>query len=263
MRLIKLSKWDGESARFAGEHCSQNPYLPIDADTYGVTGKNVDAWKYIDESGATSVLAYRYYNSFQLLSGHRVDCDALRSLLDLFSGWRPEMIQGPCSLLESVDELLPQYCLTVGRLYEYSNTQAQTSNEVELASNGDFLEIAELICADEEIGIHYSPELLSRQFAERARLQGCRNMVLRRGGKIVAHMATYGEADRLAVLGGLKAGTGAKKGDGALVLDGLAQAVACSGKRPFLYCYIEHLWPWYEARGWQYVSDIAKLEPID
>ena len=169
------------------------------------------------------------------------------------------MVQTSYGAAAALATVLADYSLSEGWVMRADGTQVSDSAAVR-ATEADYPEIARLICGDEEIGKHYDVGALVAQLCERERLQGCRSLVIRDGEGIAAHMATYAESDDVAVCAGLKARPGAEKGVGARVLSSLAVEVAARGLTPLLYCYIEPLWPWYEAHGWEKASHVAKLE---
>ena len=263
---FKISNiWSDNALLFVESHWKQNPYVLIDLQTYGCDGEHVESWIISGEGDAVQAVLYRYYNGIQIVSDPE-NVELIAPLIvQLISIAKPEMIQVPSFLANYLMDGLDCYRHSCGFIMSRidSSQTLMGDGSVTMATSNDFAEIAHLVCSDEEIGQHYSPQLLASQLEERVSVQGCRSMVVRRNGRIVAHMSTYGESSSLAVLGGLKTGHGALKGDGSKVLSALAASVCDSGKTPLLYCYIEALWPWYEKLGWKKTSSIVKFERRD
>lgn len=258
MNVKKVACWDEGLRRVLEGQRVENPYALIDALTYGFEGDNVACWEVFDESRLEAVV-YRYYDGLQVVfcgqAGHR----AIRAVATLVEKMDPSMVQTSYSAAAELATVLADYSLSEGWVMRADGTQVPDPAAVR-ATEADYPEIARLICGDEEIGKHYDVSALVAQLCERERLQGCRSIVIRDREGIAAHMATYAESDDVAVCAGLKARPGAEKGVGARVLSSLAVEVAARGLIPLLYCYIEPLWPWYEAQGWEKAFHVAKLE---
>ena len=262
MKFDISNTWNDEAHRFVEAHWMQNPYVLIDLQTYGFSGDHINSWIVRGENGAVYAVLYRYYNGIQVVSDSQYLDQIALPIAQLICKAKPEMVQVPSFLATYLKDRLDCYRDSQGFVMTWTNPSptSMENTQASLASSRDFAEIAELVCSDSEIGQHYSPQLLASQLEERVSIQGCRSMVVRRDGRIVAHMSTYGESSDLAVLGGLKTGQGAIKGDGSKVLTALAASVSESGKTPLLYCYIEALWPWYEKQGWDKTSPVVKFE---
>lgn len=175
-------------------------YLYIDIMNYGVCSENMKVW--IDMEGEEmSLVVMKYYDSFQIYSRQsELDSTAVAELLKKYP---VAMISGRRDLMEQLAKECPDYKATYGVVFvmdRYRNMQAKT--EILRATEADAEEIAELICSDDELGRHYTVEGLATQLRDRIGTGTGRSYIIRENGVIVAHTATYAEAEGIAVVSG-------------------------------------------------------------
>lgn len=175
-------------------------YLYIDIMNYGVCSENMKVWMEEDAEGL-SLVVMKYYDSFQVYS-HKALCDTA-PIVELLQQFPVSMVSGRRDIIEQLERECADYQATYGVVFVMDRYRAmRTDVEVVLAAEADVLEIAELICSDAEIGGHYTVENLAAQLAERIRTGTGRSYIIRENGAIVAHSATYAEAEGIAVVGG-------------------------------------------------------------
>ncbi|MBE5884353.1 MAG: hypothetical protein E7291_08080 [Lachnospiraceae bacterium] len=177
-------------------------YLYIDIANYGVCSEHMKVWLEEDADSRELILVVmQYYDSFQIYS-HRTSCN-IAPVAELLKEHSVAMVSGRSDIIKQLVQECEAYRATYGAIYIMDRYRAMQSEvEVLLATENDTTEIAELICADEEIGGHYTVENLSAQLAERIRTGTGRSYIIRENGVIVAHSATYAEAEGIAVVGG-------------------------------------------------------------
>lgn len=175
-------------------------YLYIDIMNYGIATENMQVW-FKEKDGEISLVVMKYYDSFQIYSAaDTFDAEAVAKLLKEYPVM---MVSGKKSMIEQLEKQCPDYETTYGAVFLMDRyRQIESPVEITEATAADTLEIAELICTDNEIGGHYTPEGLAAQLAERIDTRTGRSYIIRHAGKIVAHSATYAEADGIAVVGG-------------------------------------------------------------
>ena len=250
-------------ATFLAEDIFQNVYLYIDSQIYGFSCDYVHTDILENSAGIVAVL-YRYYDSLQIFTCCQLSDTDLEQISRYIVSNRFSMISGSKECIEDLAKL-------VGLGYKYANgfvlvndsCSVQLSGITEFATTAECSEIAELICTDSEIGGHYNANDLAKQLEERMLHRGCRNVVLKKDGKIVSHAATYAESDRIAVIGGLITDDSCRGcGLARKVLADLTFAVKEEGKAPVLFVFKEGLLRWYEKYGWKIASECGKLEMI-
>ena len=175
-------------------------YLYIDVMNYGIASDNMKVW-IEEEQGGLVWVAMKYYDSFQLYS-HREQLN-IEGIAELARKYPVAMISARKSLIEQLAGKLDGYKTDYGVVYLMEKyIKIRNPKKVELAREEDAREIAGLICSDEELGGHYTVDNLTAQLAERIRTRTGRSYIIRDQGKIVAHSATYAEAEGIAVVSG-------------------------------------------------------------
>ncbi len=247
----------------------QNPYLYIDANTYGLAGNHIHTYL-VRQEGKIRLLIYRYYNSFQLLvnSAALPAETVLKEVAQFIQSHQPVMISGITPLITRLKTYLPAYGQTDGHLFKYRaipKKTAGTSSSFRWAHTPqEFERLASFITSDLDIGSHYTVEQLTEQLLERHEKYGCQNVFLERDGRVIAHLGTYACYKNLAVMGGLLIDPCLRgKGLGREVMTFLSeQCMERFGQQPVLYCYKPTLFNFYHTCGYQQIYDCSKLELI-
>lgn len=177
-------------------------YLYIDICKYGLDNPNMKVWYDTDTNGINLVVM-KYYDSIQVYS--HVDTWDADQVCELINKEHTSMVSGQKRIIEKI---YPQYEDAYKIEYGYvfrmtSYREFENVETIETATIEDTHEIAELICSNESIGGYYEVQNLAQQLAERMETGIGRNLLIRKEGKIIAHIATYAEYNNIAVTGGL------------------------------------------------------------
>ena len=194
----------------------ETPYLKIDYETLGVAGSDISCGA-VQLGDVYRLVVYRYHSGGHIVADDGVSDSMIQGAASWICSQRLDMVQCNRAIASALLPFLGSYSLVPGVVMRAPKA-ASASGMARRASREELLSVAKLICGDSEIGKHYEVDELYSQLVEREKSQGCRSMVIERDGAIVAHAATYGESSDLAVIGGVKAGKGSQKGDGAVVL---------------------------------------------
>lgn len=239
---------------------SQNPYLYIDAVSFGFSGENIETHIFYDK-GEIAAVIYKYYNSLQIC--------AVKENVSVFEIARFieerdfDMVSGSGTIISSLEqELKDSYIGHFGSIMVFpKDSQVKQTGSAVIAKPNDCDEIARLICSDENIGGHYAPEVLQKQLEERMIHFGCKNAIITENEEIVAHAATYADCSEFAIIGGVITNPKCRgKGYGANVVAFLTGQLLLQGKTPLLYCYEPKTVKWYEKNGWEIRTQCGKLE---
>ena len=209
-------------------------YLYIDIMNYGTCTDNIRVW-FQEEADEICLVVMKYYDSFQIYSREKLfDAEAVKALVD---DYPVSMISGRKDMIEKIAGLCPEYEDTYGVVFLMDQYRAmQSPIEICEATEQETSEIAELICSDSEIGGHYTPENLANQLAERIRTCTGRSYIIRDNGKIIAHSATYAEAEGIAVVGGTIIAPEYRNGNYYMLLSNfMLQQLATEGKRAYTF----------------------------
>lgn len=234
-------------------------YGYIDVQKYGIDDPNLSL--YFDENGdGIHTVITEYCGGLQLYSfDNRGD---LNNILSFLKEKNSPMLNGEQRLLRQIYPFLKgSYTLETGIVLQMKQCRMErVAEEVEMAREEDYMEIARLICSDRELGGFWSSSQLCRQLLKRSREKFGRNFIIRRNGKIVCHAATYAEADRLAVIGGVITKKGYRRqGLAEQTVGELCRQLLAEGKIPHLFCYKENAGRIYRKLGFDSGSGWGRL----
>lgn len=187
-------------------HCL---YMYADIAKYGVEGENISVYCDYDDIGIRMVVM-KYHNNFQVYSSRGFD--EIEGLVGLVQKYKPTGISGRKEIIANLAAYFKgKYRTEYGLIFqgkEIDKTKIAKLLEdcpfaITLAKESEAEEIAQLICLDEELSSVYTEESLAEELRERILSGMGRSYIIRQDGKIVAHNATYAEADDFVVISGL------------------------------------------------------------
>lgn len=234
MELAKEKELE-EIYAFLQKNLADCLYLYIDVKKYGLQNPNMTVWvERKGEEKRISTVIMRYYDSIQMASeDENWDKDWLkeRILEERFN-----TISGKASMITELSALLKEFYYTsygvVFQLEEYRKFEGV--DIVEYAGEEDMWEIAELICTDASFKACYNTEVLERQLRERLQSGMGRNVVIRKDGKIISHIATYAEFEDIAITSGMITHPDYRDGSYGLLAESfLTNELLDSGKRVY------------------------------
>lgn len=184
-------------------------YMYADITVYRLNNPNMDVWFDSDSQGVCHVVM-RYHRSFQIYSNR--DFENLSGIVALVEAHKPNTISGRKEMIQSLEvQLDNRYIAEYGvvfRARKHSEEQmkerlSECDVDIVLAEEGDALAIAELLYIDDEVSSAYTKETLSNELKERIQSKMGRSYIIKDGDVIVAHTATYAEAEPFVVVSGL------------------------------------------------------------
>lgn len=233
-------------------------YSYIDLKKFGIGHPNLTV--YVDEEEEICCTALRYYEGLQLFDAYgKIHAE---ETADLIRALNSHIVS---STVEVIDKLYPLLSDAYDREQGYvtemlSAPKGAVSGEVRPAKEEEYDEIAQLICSDEGVGGHYTPEELKEQLLSRLQEGMGRNYILKRDGKIVHHAATYAELENLAVISGVITSEDYRgKGIGTLAVRKLCDDLLKEGKKPCLFYYTKQAEQFYQKLGFERGTGWAKL----
>lgn len=178
-------------------------YIYIDLARYGLDNPNMKIWiDKVDQS--INLVVMKYHDGFQIYGRH--DAWEQEELLALIREYEPERISGNEPVIRGLEERLSQtYQATYGAILKRSKNipfDTVQARRCELAGPDDMPEIADLMLTEEEFGQAYEKEELVEQLKERQKTGMGRSLIIRDKGRIVGHVATFAEAEDVAVMSG-------------------------------------------------------------
>lgn len=235
-------------------------YLYIDIMNYGVQGENMKVWLE-EEQDEILFVAMKYYDSFQLYG--RRDGWSIEALCKLLEENPVAMISARRDILERLEGHCKGYRATYGAVFVMDKyRELKDAGEILRATEADAEEIAQLICSDEEIGGHYTVEGLTAQLKERIRTGTGRSYIIRENGVLMAHSATYAEAEGVAVVGGTIIRSEARNTNYYILISNyILQQLAKENKMAYTFSISEKMIG-YHSRMHTKCGEYGKLEKI-
>lgn len=184
-------------------------YMYADIEKYGLDQSFLTVWYDEDDLGIRMVVM-KYYKSFQVYSNRGFD--DVTEVIALVEQYNPFGISARKEIISAMQPLLEgKYTAEYGAIFKgkpidkikLQRTLEDCTEQIELAKPEDAMEIAELICMDEEMKGIYTIDSLARELRERINSGMGRSYIIRKDGKIVAHNASYAESSHFVVVGGL------------------------------------------------------------
>lgn len=175
-------------------------YLYLDLLKYGLENKNIQFWT---DGDPVTIVLMRYFESMQVYT--KEGTEIKDGAMHIIKGIMPKMISGPKWCIDQLKrcEIGNSYTSDEGDVYEFVKGREDLNIGYKMASEKDMDEIARLICQDEDFAANYIVEDLARQLSQRLKTGMGRNLIIREGNRIIAHIATYAEYDKIAVTSGL------------------------------------------------------------
>lgn len=179
-------------------------YIYMDISNYGFEAENMSVYKIESQCECGYAVLMKYYDSFQIYSANNyLVQNQIDDILALLAKDLVKMISGPKDIIKQLEPLLKEYKSTYGVIYKMDKYRKMKSDvNIEEANEARALEIAKLICRDDEIGGHYDVNSLAKQLANRIATKTGRSIIICDADKVVAHTATYAETQDLAIVGG-------------------------------------------------------------
>lgn len=176
-------------------------YLYMDIKKYGLDNPNMKVW--INEDLLHTVVM-KYYDSIQIYSTN-IEAD-LKEVIECIYRENVQMVYGEkhtIDIIYSDSKIVVDFETKSGEVFEFTNYREYQTDEIELANENDMEEVAALICMDDDFSKNYQVDSLALQLKERMQTGMGRNYIVRKDGKIIAHIATFAEVDKIAVTSGL------------------------------------------------------------
>lgn len=202
--MIRLANADDTQKilDYVRPHVHESLYTYIDIKKYGIGNDILTVWVGEKENGLSLVMM-KYHTGISI---YTQDPDWSRSdVLEVIKQVRPLSVTARRDIIETLqEELKDEYEVDYGAIFSLTKYHHVDIDEpIERADESDALEIAKLVTADEGIGSYYEIQDYADQLIERMRTQMGRSYIVRKDGKIIAHIASYAECDGFAPISGL------------------------------------------------------------
>ena len=160
-------------------------FMYIDIKKYRLTNPAMKVWFDRRSNGSIGTVVMKYHTGISVYSDSNVI--PLDDISGIIQKYAPKSITGRKEIIEQIYSIHNDlYTVLYGAVFKNNAIIDIEGDElVEPAKDEDMLEIAKLICSDEEIGSYYDSENLAVQLLERKHTGMGRNYIIRKEGKIV------------------------------------------------------------------------------
>ncbi|SPT68345.1 Uncharacterised protein [Anaerobiospirillum thomasii] len=180
-------------------------YMYVNLVKYGLGCSNVDFFIHRNSQSKINIALMRYFDTLQIFCiDEDIDVSCMQYVKSMVNTIRCPNITGSNCFIEKLQAFLPEFEYSVGYNYEIKNYPSISFNElIEIPSDKELFDCAALILSDEIIGGFYEHEQLASQLINRRKDGFARNFIIKKDNKIIAHIATYAEASKVAITSGL------------------------------------------------------------
>lgn len=234
-------------------------YLYLNLKRYGFNSNHVKIYLQYNDLTIVSIIL-TYYNTMHIYSKKK-DAD-YGEIVDFILKNNVTMICAEKSIIKELEQRLSEskYEAEYGFIRSLS-----TINNIEIinlveAEQNDFEELTKLIMTDKGLSGSNSYESLYNQLLERYNQKFSRNFILKDKDKIIAHVCTGAENDKVAILTNLIIDIKYRnKGLGKKVCENFCKKLINNGQEVFLVNYTEESTKLYEKIGFMKCCDWGKL----
>jgi len=259
---IKNNKNIEEILSYLKKDISKCLYLYIDIKKYGISD-NLKVWKVVDSNQMIRMVIMKYYSGLQVFS--EFNNFPLYEVVEFLNYINYKMISGEKTTIDILKAALGGgYITEYGHIQQLKNSNAEdvsnTFFKIELPEDGDFLDIAKLICSDDDIGSSYEVIELKDQLLNRRNTHFGKNLVVKSEGKIIGHIATYAELENIAVIGGVIVDTKYRNmGIAKIMTVGMCKVLEKENKDIYLFVYKDFVRKFYRKLGFEDVCECGKI----
>ena len=233
-------------------------YLYLDFIKYGSDSNKVKIYYQLCDNKITCIML-NYYTALHIYSNSIEDCDFIE-IANFINKNEYLGIFGEKELIYNISKYLPKYESEYGFVRKNTYDSNEYDDDVEIATLDDFDEIVDLILLDDDIASSYDKDVLLAQLKERYIDSFGRNYIIRKDGKIVAHICTNGEINEFACLGLVIVHPKYRKnGFAKNIVSKMAYDLLKENKELFLINYTDVSSQLYEKLGFEISCEWGKL----
>lgn len=202
MIIEKCTSYDVSKIKeYIGNEYYKCLYLYIDLLQYGIDNSDVKVWMQVDENNCIKAVFLKYHTALHIYSkDHDFE---VHSTLNLIKNISPSMICAERSIIEKLSFFMLPWGYQsefgyIGKMVEFNNMAVNV--DINKATEKDIDAIAILLYEDEDIGASYTINDLKLQIKERLSDGFVRSYVIKDNGKVVAHLGTGAETDKICTI---------------------------------------------------------------
>lgn len=245
---------------YIGENFYRCPYLFLDFKKYGTTSKNVNL--YIQKKNEKIIaLILIYYSGMHIYSKDN-DLD-YNELLSFVLDKKPSMICAEKSIVFELSKFISDYGYKSDFGYVRGIDKVddvESTIELKEATIDDFNKIVNLLLSDPGLGASYTYDELYSQLIDRFNENYGRNFVLIEDDKIIGHVCSGAENEKMVILTDLIVDSLYRgRGLGKKICNSFCKIMLNEGKKVFLIAYTQKANEIYEKIGFKIFCEWGKL----
>lgn len=249
-----------EIADYIGTEYGKCLYLYIDFVKYGCDSEFAKVWKVVDNDDVKMVML-AYHSALHLYS-QGLDFKE-EEIAQFIREKNPSII---CASKPLIEKLKP-FLIADGYESEYGHIgkkineiQTKDGPQVTQAQENDIEQIAKLLYEDDDIGASYSFKDLVGQIRERLSQGFVRSFVIKQDGKVIAHLGTGAEIDKLCTISYVITAPNYRgKGLSSALFCYACQQLESEGKEIFSVYYPENSRRLHHKMGFEDYCEFGKL----
>lgn len=245
---------------YIGEDYPKCLYLYLDAIKYGCSSDTTSTWMQTKDGEITAVVL-AYHTALHVFSRNN-DLD-VTEICELVKEVKPTMVNAMAETIRKIEPVLSKlgFMSEFGHIGEWKGTPIVNSEiEVEEAVDSDIPQVATMLFEDEDIGASYTFDDLLNQMRERLKEGFVRSFVVRKEGKVIAHLGTGAEMDGLCTISyGITASECRGQGIASVIFSNVCNLMQKEGKRVFSIYYPENARKFHHKMGFVDICEYGKL----
>ncbi len=236
-------------------------YLYLDIIKFGCQSDTTQTWIQSRNNEITSVVL-AYHTAIHIFSRDN-EFDILE-LADLLMKINPTIINARLETIKKIEPILKGkgFLSEFGHIGEWmeDDTSWTQDKDIDLANENDIPQIADLLYEDEDIGASYVYEDLLHQIKERLDEGFTRSYVIRKGDKVIAHVGTGAETDKVCTIAyTITAQDFRGQGLAKKLYNHACGILRKEGKRVFSVYYPENAYKFHHKVGFSDICKFGKL----
>lgn len=261
--IIECKSIDDEQVieNYIGKNYYKCLYLYLDLKKYKFSNPNVKIWIQKNDNNITSIILMYYSGMHVFSKNHDYDIEELKKLIE---DRNPTMICGEKKTICDIYNILNvrNYYIETGWVRKLLNIKNVSRDNVELAKEEDFYQIAKLLYEDEDLGCSYKLEELKDQMIERNKEGYVRNYIIKDKNtkNVISHAGTGAENDKIAMLSYVITDINYRgKGYAQKLCSAVCEDLIKEGKEVFLINYSTESTALYEKIGFKICCEWGKI----
>ena len=261
--IVQCGKADKESIlAYIGSGYSSCLYLYLDLLQYGMASDFIDVYVQKENHDIQAVLL-KYYSCLHVYA--RENNFNAEELAAFFSANQFTMLYCPAETAKRVymafsPEMKKKAAITKGWVARIESVDHAPCGLAAPARKQDFDQIIRLIYEDADIGRSYKLDELAKQLEERNREGYARNLVIKNGDMVIAHVCTNAELNGISVVAELLVREEyRKKGFASEIMREICSQLLAEGKEVYSFYYTEESRTLHKHMGFHEVCAWAKI----